>query len=510
MKRSILSLALLSLLSGCNSESESTIDQSRVVEVNTFVAPVMETKNYSIASSISYQHSPKLDGYTVEVDELGDADNYSGTGYIISDGAYDFPIKKSAQIVAYHDDESSPTISGVVSSVYTYRSLADVDDTQMSFPLEFINDNWMYITAVFRKSDIANLSQVRLESTDGSDSVSMNLVEDDTNGHYYYYGYVRGDAVIKFDHALYGSLESNITYSLSESENNAGKHGEFVVSNKEGNVEIIIPDWDKLPSNPPVELPVPTWFTEDTTVIDTQDCLEKAFDNGANYYAVLKENCRWDSTSEAGGLHTLEETVAAGYTVVPLPEPKIIKERIYDRYNSHSIEIDAAGSSEITLVDQGSDDYVLYYQSYDQITGGVNGALLSDFDISGVFPKVQHTSSNSILIFVDAYLSKPSNGAQIIYITGEFHSNGNAHITIDDYSGNRVTGNSVDDLASMWQSITAVHTDAMLDNNKLVLVGGNTYETNFPIKIMLRDNNSSAVFDQNYIGVRYIKNLIKQ
>ncbi|OAN17971.1 hypothetical protein A3K86_03365 [Photobacterium jeanii] len=504
MKRSILSLALLSLLSGCNTESESTVDQSRVVEVNTFIAPVMETKSYAIASTISYQHSPKLEGYTVEVNELGDADNYSGTGYIISDGAYDFPIKKSAQIVAYHDDQSSPTISGVVSSVYTYRALADVDDTQMSFPLEFTNDNWMYITAVFRKSDIANLSLVRLESTDGSDSVPMNLVEDETNGHYYYYGYVRGDAVIKFDHALYGSLESNITYTLSESENNAGKHGEFVVSDKEGNVEIIIPDWDKLPSNPPVELPVPTWFTDDKTVVDAKECLNKAYDKGANYYAVMKDNCRWDSTSEAGGIHTLDETVAASYTVASVPTPSISKERISDPNRNHTEEIDVDGSVEIKMVGKYFDDYAEYYPSYDQIIGESNGASLNDFDITGTFPTVKNTSGNTVLINTKAFIIKPGVGTVIISIVGEFNFDGSVNVTIIDTVGNSYTGNSLSDLPSMWQSIAADHMDATLDDNKTITLNSNEYETNFITNIQLREVGNSVIYEKDYVGVKYI------
>ncbi|MGR5129903.1 hypothetical protein [Photobacterium swingsii] len=326
VKSTLIYTAILTSLWGCNSETSDqvTYSESRIVGVEARIAPVMEVKSVGVnATAIHYQHSPRIDGYTVSVDELNDGgDSYQDYGYTLAEGDFEFPIVGAAKVSVQHDDSfDSSYLNGDVSRIYTYQAeTVDIADTQMNFNIEFVNAGWMYVTAVFKESDIAQISEIKLVAN----SNEVEMVKSADSQHHYFYGYVRNDAELVLNY--YGQeLRSNIVYNTQQG-TNEGKHGEFVVSTKEGNVIITDPDWDKLEPTP-IVLPPIVYFTEEVIVKEERFCNTKGYESEASFYATKSVqastdyHCRYSSPKAKGGRYSQSETLSDDYIIHPVAEP---------------------------------------------------------------------------------------------------------------------------------------------------------------------------------------------
>ncbi|MGR5129901.1 hypothetical protein [Photobacterium swingsii] len=295
-KKSIILSSVIIALSGCN-DSEDYIyqpQQERYVDMSTTVAPVMEVKSnlVGVNSINEYQHDWKLDDYVVEINELQDGgENGHRTGLSLVDGNFTFPVIGEAIITAYHKDdvESPDKLNGNVSQIYTYHAKTEISNSQVEFQLKFVNHGWMYITAVYRDEDIANIESVSLVEDVEGRKVEMVRV-DDANGNHYFYGYVRANAKLEITELTGKTTSTDIPY-ITETGNNEGNHGEFVVSKKDGNVIIEEPDWTKLPIITPIAPPEVLKFTEYDVYTDVESCKQGAMKYGVSHYIPVPSSC---------------------------------------------------------------------------------------------------------------------------------------------------------------------------------------------------------------------------
>ncbi|OAN17970.1 hypothetical protein A3K86_03360 [Photobacterium jeanii] len=390
----------------------------------------MEVKSVGVnATAINYQHSPRIDGYTVSVDELNDGgDSYQDDGYTLAEGDFEFPIVGAAKVSVQHDDSfDSSYLNGDVSRIYTYQAeTVDIADTQMNFNIEFVNAGWMYVTAVFKESDIAQISEIKLVANGNE----VEMVKSADSQHHYFYGYVRNDAELVLNY--YGQeLRSNIVYNTQQG-TNEGKHGEFVVSTKEGNVIITDPDWDKLEPTPIVLPPKPKEYSDVVTYYysTADECSYNASLNSANYFAVKLEpstslstvSCSWE---QRGGPQTDKGLESQGFEVVPTYIPLMFDRTPFIDTRQECIHLAlATPATHYAYIETGSYQKSCYIQSESGTTGswdviyfgGEIHSLASVLDVQRIF----HETPNDTTFTVNSDSSVTFSTKNSSYIRDDY------------------------------------------------------------------------------------------